>query len=58
MLNDFIKNKKLTAKAVFGLFPAHTVGDDSIEVFADQQKSKKLAEFQDACKELLEKIGG
>ncbi|GAB3335389.1 hypothetical protein GCM10027429_17630 [Marivirga atlantica] len=57
MLNDFIKNKKLTAKAVFGLFPAHTVGDDSIEVFADQQKSKKLAEFH-TLRQQQEKASG
>lgn len=33
LLHDIIKNKKLKAKAVFGLFPANTVNDDSIEVY-------------------------
>jgi len=45
MLSDIIKHKKLQANAIFGLFPAHVVEDDSIEVFADEAKNKKLAEF-------------
>ncbi|WP_405054201.1 methionine synthase [Thalassotalea psychrophila] len=41
MLDDVINNKTLKAKAVFGLFPAHSVGDD-IEVFTDDTRSDLL----------------
>lgn len=33
MLREIIDEKWLTAKAVFGLFPANTVGEDDIEVY-------------------------
>ncbi|MDG0971958.1 MAG: methionine synthase [Porticoccaceae bacterium] len=33
LLNDIIDNKRLTARAVFGLFPANTVNHDDIEVY-------------------------
>ena len=37
LLKDIVKNKSLKARAVFGLFPANTVGDD-IEVYAVKDK--------------------
>ncbi len=45
MLQEIIAGKLLQANAIFGLYPAHTSGDDSIEVFADADKTKKLTEF-------------
>ena len=45
MLKDIIDQKLLTANAVFGLFPAHTKEQDTIEVFEDLEKQKKLTEF-------------
>ncbi len=45
MLKDIIDKKLLQANGIFGLYPAHTSGDDSIEVFADSSKFKKLTEF-------------
>ncbi|MBK6266116.1 methionine synthase [Marivirga sp. S37H4] len=45
MLNEIIEGKLLQANGIFGLYPAHTSGDDSIEVFADAAKTKKLTEF-------------
>jgi 5-methyltetrahydrofolate--homocysteine methyltransferase len=42
MLDQLIRDNSVQAKAVFGLFDAHAVGDD-IEVFADQDKQEKLA---------------
>ena len=33
LLKDIINNKRLTARAVFGLFPANTVNHDDIEVY-------------------------
>ena len=38
MLDDVIKNKKISAKAIFGLFPANSNGDD-IEVYAVNARS-------------------
>lgn len=37
MLKDIVKTKSLKAKAVFGLFPANSIGDD-IEVYAVEDK--------------------
>ena len=41
MLDDIINNKKITAKAVFGLFPAHRDEDD-ILVYQDESRSEQL----------------
>jgi 5-methyltetrahydrofolate--homocysteine methyltransferase len=45
MLEDIIENKLLTAKAIFGLYPAQTKNHDSIEIFSDAEKTSKLTEF-------------
>jgi len=42
MLAKIIKEKWLTASAVFGLFPANSVGDD-VELFADESRTKLTA---------------
>ena len=44
LLDEIIDKKQLTAKAVFGLFPAQSNGDD-IEVFEDKACTKKIARF-------------
>ena len=44
MLDDLIAEGKLTAKAVLGLFPANSVGDD-IEVYTDESRSQVLTRF-------------
>ncbi|RHW77483.1 methionine synthase [Colwellia sp. RSH04] len=41
MLDDVINNKKLTAKAVFGLFPAHSDVDDVI-LYTDESRTEQL----------------
>jgi len=41
LLNIIIKEKRLTANAVFGIFPANSVGDD-IEVYTDESKTEVL----------------
>ncbi len=38
MLEKIVVEKKLKAKGIFGLFPANTIGDDDIEVLADDKK--------------------
>ncbi len=44
MLDDIIANRKLTAKAVYGLFPAHAIGED-VSIFSDDSKANELATF-------------
>jgi 5-methyltetrahydrofolate--homocysteine methyltransferase len=40
MLKRIIKEKWLTANAVFGLFPANTVNSDDIEIYTDESRKK------------------
>ena len=42
MLQNFIESGSITANAVFGLFPANTVDDDDIEIYADQTRQEVL----------------
>jgi len=44
LLDRIIAEKWLTAKAVFGLFPANAIGDD-IEVYGDESRSRVLTVF-------------
>jgi 5-methyltetrahydrofolate--homocysteine methyltransferase len=44
MLKQIIDKRMLQAHAVFGFWPANSVGDD-IEVYADESRSKLLAKF-------------
>ena len=55
MLKKILKEKSLKAKAIFGLFPANSVGDD-IEVY-DQDKTKTLAKFLTLRQQLKKKEG-
>ena len=41
MLDDVIDNKKISARAVFGLFPANSHQDD-IQLYTDEGRSEKL----------------
>ncbi|MBU1777806.1 MAG: methionine synthase, partial [Gammaproteobacteria bacterium] len=62
MLKKIVKEKWLTANAVFGLFPANTVNSDDIEIYADdsrkkvamtwhnlRQQTKKPADIPNSC---------
>jgi 5-methyltetrahydrofolate--homocysteine methyltransferase len=40
MLKKIVKEKWLTANAVFGLFPASTVNSDNIEIYSDDSRKK------------------
>ncbi len=42
LLDDVIKNKWLTAKAVIGIYPANSVGDD-IELYTNDKRNEVLA---------------
>jgi 5-methyltetrahydrofolate--homocysteine methyltransferase len=42
LLETIVRERRLTARAVFGFFPANAVGDD-IEVYADEGRKRPLA---------------
>jgi 5-methyltetrahydrofolate--homocysteine methyltransferase len=42
MLKKMVGENWVEARAVFGLFPANTVGDDDIEVYTDESREKVL----------------
>lgn len=44
MLKDIVENKRFTAKAVVGMFPANAVGED-IEVYTDETRTKVAKTF-------------
>ena len=44
LLDKIIAGKRITARAVYGLFPANAVGDD-VELYADASRSKVLTTF-------------
>ena len=44
ILEDLVENERLHCRATWGIFPAHSTGDD-IELFADEAKSNPLATF-------------
>lgn len=49
MLNDIVKNRKLTARAVVGIFPANSIGEDDVEVYSpdsDGARTEPLATFR------------
>ncbi len=56
LLKDVLDNRLFTAKAVYGLFPANSVGDD-IEVYTDESRSEVLATFH-TLRQQLEKPEG
>ncbi len=43
MLERIVTEKWLTARAVFGLFPANRLGDDDIAVYGDEQRGAPVA---------------
>lgn len=56
LLKEILDNRLLTARAVYGLFPASSVGDD-IEVYKDESRSEVLATFH-TLRQQLEKPEG
>ena len=45
ILSEIVEKKLLTAKAVFGLFPANSVADDDIEVYRDEKRDTVAGTF-------------
>jgi 5-methyltetrahydrofolate--homocysteine methyltransferase len=42
MLETLVRERWLKARAVIGIFPANTVGDDDIEVYTDESRTSRL----------------
>ncbi|WP_019894932.1 methionine synthase [Hydrogenovibrio halophilus] len=57
MLEDLMREKWLTAKAVYGFYPANRVGDD-IEVYTDDSRSEVLTRFHHLRQQSQKKRGG
>ncbi|HEY9221010.1 MAG TPA: vitamin B12 dependent-methionine synthase activation domain-containing protein [Lutibacter sp.] len=57
LLQKVLDEKLLTAKAVFGIFPANTVNDDDIEVYANETKTEIKAKFLTLRQQLKKKEG-
>ncbi|AZR83006.1 methionine synthase [Thiomicrospira sp. S5] len=57
MLKQIIDEKWLTAKAVYGFYPANRVGDD-IEVYADESRNQVLHTFHHLRQQAEKKRGG
>ncbi|GAB2546447.1 methionine synthase [Rufibacter soli] len=46
LLKRIVDEKLLTANGVAGLFPANSVGDDDVEIYADEQRTQVLTHFR------------
>ena len=57
LLKRILHEKFLTARAVVGLFPANTVHDDDIEIYADDSRKKILTTFH-MLRQQLQKAPG
>ncbi len=56
LLNDILEKRLLTAKAVYGFYPANSVGDD-IEVYRDESRTTVRATFH-TLRQQLDKPAG
>ncbi len=56
LLDTIIDQKLLTARAVYGIFPANTVGDD-VELYTDASRSKLLTNFHFLRQQMEKKDG-
>ena len=57
ILSEILDKKSLTAKAVFGLFPANSVDDDDIEVYTDQHRNEVAVKFLTLRQQLKKREG-
>jgi len=57
MLTQILEEKWLTAKAVYGFYPANRVGDD-IEVYADESRTEVIHTFHHLRQQAEKKRGG
>ncbi|WP_040726718.1 methionine synthase [Thiomicrorhabdus sp. Kp2] len=57
MLKQIVDEKWLTAKAVYGFYPANRVGDD-IEIYADESRSEVIHKFHHIRQQAEKRRGG
>ncbi|WP_111708757.1 methionine synthase [Lutibacter citreus] len=57
MLAQILNEKLLTAKAVFGIFPANSVNDDDIEIYGDAERNDVNVQFVTLRQQLKKKEG-
>lgn len=57
ILSEVLDKKLLTAKAVFGLFPANTVADDDIEVYSSEARDNVAVKFLTLRQQLKKREG-
>ena len=58
MLQRLIAERWTVAKAVFGFWPANTVNDDDIELYADEDRSEVVATFQTLRQQMVREREG
>lgn len=56
LLTEILDKKLLTAKAVFGLFPANSVGEDDIEVYTNDQRDEVAVKFLTLRQQLKKRV--
>ena len=57
ILSEILDKKLLTAKAVFGLFPANSVEEDDIEIYTPDEKDTPIAKFITLRQQLKKREG-
>ena len=57
LLSEILENNLLTAKAVFGLFPANSVDDDDIELYTDHNGEEVAVRFLTLRQQLKKREG-
>jgi len=57
LLTEILDKKLLTAKAVFGLFPANSEGEDDIEVYTNDQRDEVAVKFLTLRQQLKKREG-
>jgi 5-methyltetrahydrofolate--homocysteine methyltransferase len=56
LLAEIVDQRLLTARAVFGLFPANSAGDD-IELYSDESRTQRIATFHTLRQQAGKKAG-
>lgn len=57
MLRQIIDGQWLTARAVIGIFPANSVGDDDIEIYTDENRTGILATLRNLRQQNIKAAG-
>jgi 5-methyltetrahydrofolate--homocysteine methyltransferase len=57
MLKRIIVERRLKARAVFGFWPANSVGDDDIEIYADAERSRTIGTIHTLRQQMLRDNG-